>query len=337
MAPDDARPGSTTTTTAPPPRERRVTMRDGTAVFVREWPAAGDARDAGDAGGDAALAPLILCDGLGCDGFIWPYIVKRFAGERRIVHAHYRGHGRSDVPADLDSCNIDVVIKDMAAVLDELGVTGGVWLGHSMGVQVCLEAARAIPERVRGLALLCGSFEKPIETWHHAFFEDEAAPFGNRLMRRIFGGLTQTVIDRWSTLQPAWKALVSSQLAFDVTINGELNPDLVVHDDFRPYMQHLANMDMRVFAKLARSLSTHSTRDYLPRVHVPTLIVGGGRDRFAPLWVSEEMHRLMPHGVSELLPLIAGSHTAPIEEPRLVEKALVRLLARVEGAAAARR
>jgi pimeloyl-ACP methyl ester carboxylesterase len=149
-------------------------------------------------------------------------------------------------------------------------------------------------------------------------------------MRAAFGTITRTVIQRWDLLAPLWKTLVSSQFALDVTLSGELNPELVKPEDFKPYMQHLANMDMRVFARLARDLSEHSARDVLPTVSVPALVVGGGRDRFAPLWVSEEMHALMPAG-TELLRIVQGSHTAPIEEPRLVERALVRLLARVDG------
>ncbi len=315
MAPDGsqrhARPRAAARTQ---PREERIQAPDGTSLFVRAWDAPGG-------------APLILCDGLGCDGFVWRYIVERFAGERPLVHVHYRGHGRSEVPRDLDSACIEVVVDDMAWVLDAVGVDKGVWLGHSMGVQVCLEAVRRLPARVTGLGLLCGSFERPIDTWHHAFFEGDDAPLGNRLMRRVFPDLTRTFIEHWGKLQPVWRAIVSSELVFGATVNSELNPDLVRHEDFRPYMHHLANMDMRVFARLARSLSEHSTRDLLPHIDVPTLIVGGGRDRFAPLWVSEEMHRLIPD--SEILRLVQGSHTAPIEEPRLVERALLRLLARL--------
>ena len=304
--------------------ERVIRARDRTGLVVRTWGAA--------AGGYAAhrrRAPLVLCDGLGCDGFVWRYIIERFAGERTIVHVQYRGHGKSEVPRDLGSARLDVIIDDLALVLDETGVEGGVWLGHSMGVQVCLEVFRRERARVDGLGLLCGSFERPIDTWHHAFFADEEPPLGNRFMRRIFDRLTRNIIDRWSTVQPAWRALVSSDFAFDVTVNGELNPDLVQPGDFRPYMHHLAHMDMRVFATLARDLSQHSARDVLPLVDVPTLVVGGGRDRFAPLWISEEMARLIPGAV--LMPLVQGSHTAPIEEPRLVERALVKLLERVDA------
>src|SRR4051812_34943557 len=157
-----------------------ISVDDGSRLFVRTW----DAPNVDDTNG--ALAPLVLCDGLGCDGFVWRYIIERFAGERRIVHVHHRGHGKSDVPHDVSTVTLANVVDDIVYVLDDVGVESGVWLGHSMGVQVALEGFRRANDRVIGLGLLCGSFERPIDTWHHAFFEDDDAPLENRLMRRAF-------------------------------------------------------------------------------------------------------------------------------------------------------
>jgi pimeloyl-ACP methyl ester carboxylesterase len=89
-------------------------------------------------------------------------------------------------------------------------------------------------------------------------------------------------------------------------------------------------MDMRVFARLARDMRDHSAVDVLPTITVPTLVVGGARDKFAPPWIAEVMHERIRD--SELLMLVEGSHAAPIEQPRLVERALLRTLARVDAA-----
>lgn len=299
------------------PLERMLLAKDGTELSVRTWR------------GDPNKTPLVLCDGLGCDGFIWPYLLQRFVGERPIIHMHYRGHGKSAVPSDMQSVRLPVLVDDLARALQDTGIAGGVWLGHSMGVQVCLEAFRLERARVQGLALLCGSFEHPIDTWHHAFFAGEPAPLGNLVMRRVFTRVTSTVIENWSSLAPLWRRFISSEFAFDATVQGELNPMLLRAADFRPYMKHLAHMDMRVFARLAKDLAVHSAGDLLATIDVPTLIVGGGRDRFCPLWLSEEMHRRIPD--SRLLPLVQGSHCAPLEEPRIVERHLVELLERVDA------
>ena len=52
--------------------------------------------DVRGAGGPA----IVLCDGLGCDGFAWKYLIQDFQDEHTLVHLHWRGHGRSTVPTD---------------------------------------------------------------------------------------------------------------------------------------------------------------------------------------------------------------------------------------------
>jgi pimeloyl-ACP methyl ester carboxylesterase len=301
--------------------ERFVPVDDDVRVLVRTWR------------GDPTRAPLVLLDGLGCDGYVWKYVVQRFAGERSLFHVNYRGHGSSDVPRDLSTVNLDTLVRDLSHALDEAGLPPAVFVGHSMGVQVCLESFRFLRKRVRGLALLFGSYQYPIDTWHHAFFKGDAPPLGNRVMRRVFERVTDLGMRRFPQMRGAWKRLVLSEFALNMTLNGELNPDLLDAEDFRPYMDHLADMDMRVFAALARDLAAHSAADVLPTVDVPTLIMGGGRDRFCPLWLSEDMHDLLGDcgGYKEIVRLVLGSHTGPIEEPRIVERALMRLLSRVDG------
>ena len=41
---------------------------------------------------------LILFDGVGCDGYVWKYIIEDLKGKWNFIHMHYRGHGNSDVP-----------------------------------------------------------------------------------------------------------------------------------------------------------------------------------------------------------------------------------------------
>ena len=44
---------------------------------------------------------ILLCDGLGCDGYVWKYLQWVLAERYRILHFHYRGHGRTPLPADI--------------------------------------------------------------------------------------------------------------------------------------------------------------------------------------------------------------------------------------------
>src|SRR5690606_12058955 len=78
--------------------------------------------------------PLVLCDGIGCDGFIWPYVIDRFRDDHPIIRWHYRGHGRSAVPTDLSRLSLQDLVADLEGILDTLGVEKAVFAGHSMGV-----------------------------------------------------------------------------------------------------------------------------------------------------------------------------------------------------------
>ena len=97
--------------------------------------------------GDGAPA-AILCDGLGCDGFVWKYLKPILSEHRRVMHWHYRGHGKSTVPADPTRIGVNYSCDDLLRLMDHLKLESGVLFGHSMGTQLALEFHRQHPERV---------------------------------------------------------------------------------------------------------------------------------------------------------------------------------------------
>ncbi len=304
--------------------ERFVETRDGHRLFVRTWRPA-----------EAKGPALVLTDGLGCQGYAWAYIVDAFKGERPIVAWQYRGHGRSPVPDDLDSLTVETMVNDLEDVLAATGIERAVFLGYSMGVQVVLEAVRRLTseraapsptraapdaplpdERVAGLVLLCGSFERPLDTWHNLPERYRPPTLTNRVMRRVFPYLSGAFLQFPEHAQQVWQKLIPTRLSYQLALLVELNGRRIDYRDFWPYLQHIGSMDMRVFSALARALSVHSAGDVLPTIEAPTLIIAGARDTFAPLWISEEMHRKIPG--SEILVVRDGTHATPVEHPQLI-------------------
>src|SRR5690348_7207014 len=51
-------------------------------------------------GAPEAALPIVLLDGVGCDGYVWKYLAPELARDRLVVHFHYRGHGRTPLPRD---------------------------------------------------------------------------------------------------------------------------------------------------------------------------------------------------------------------------------------------
>ncbi len=85
--------------------------------------------------GDGPL-DVVLCDGIGCNGFIWRYLRPMLLDRARVIHMHMRGHGSSDQPQDMEAVGIRHVADDWDGLLETLGCRNAVVLGHSMGVQV---------------------------------------------------------------------------------------------------------------------------------------------------------------------------------------------------------
>lgn len=256
---------------------------------------------------------LVCCDGIGCDGYIWKYVVRDLAPHMEVVRWHYRGHGSSEAPEDLSRLRIDALCEDLLAVIDALGKRKVVLLGHSMGVQVILEFHRRYPDRVHGLVPMCGSYGRPLDTFHDNSAMSIAFPYLHKAVKR-FSGVAQRL----------WATVLDTEFAYTVATKTEVNGDLIRREDFRTYFNHLANMDIRHFFGLLEDASSHDTLQHLPDVGVPTLIFAGERDTFTPAWLSSVMHARIPE--SELCFIPGGTHAAPIEVPELVTLRLRRFL-----------
>jgi len=265
--------------------------------------------------GDGAPA-LVCCDGIGCDGFAWKYIVRDFATRHRIVRWHYRGHGRSGIPKDAGRVGFDDISADLDSVLQATGTAQAVLLGHSMGVQVALEHHRRRPEQVLGLVLLCGSHGLPLDTFHDS-----------KALKILLPSMIAAAARYPQAMSLIWRLAASGEVAYQFATHFEVNGRLVRRDDFAPYFRHLAGMDPQLFLGMLRHASEHTAFDHLPHVNVPTLIVAGTEDTFTPYWLSREMHSRIPG--AELLTVPGGTHVAPIEHPELITLRLEKFLARI--------
>lgn len=265
--------------------------------------------------GPANAPAVVFCDGIGCDGYVWKYLEASLLATHRVVHFHYRGHGRTPMPRDPRRVDIADLADDLAAVLDAAvgDGAGAVLAGHSMGVQVCLEAYRRHRDRVRGLILLCGSYGTPLRTFKGKRTLEQVLPFVRFAVNRI-PTIAQTLVTR----------LVPTELAYQIATRFEINGELIRRDDFFPYLEHMARVDVRLFLEMLAAAGRHTARELLEHVAVPTLIVAGDRDGFTPADLSAEMHRLIRD--SELHVVQGGSHTAPIERPAEVTERIADFL-----------
>jgi pimeloyl-ACP methyl ester carboxylesterase len=260
------------------------------------------------------LPPVLFCDGIGCDGYVWRYL-RDDLSDRFRLHPHYRGHGRTTAPRDPTHVRVEDLADDIASVLDDAQVTRGILIGHSMGVQVALETYRRHSARVAGLVLVCGAPSHPLKTFRGSATLEDLLPLVERWIRRVPG-----VVNRLT------RTLLPTRLAYEVASRLEIRRELVEPNDFMPYLEGMARIDARLFVAMLSSAAQHSAEDLLPQIKIPTLVVAAERDGFTPPERSRAMAAAIPG--CELLEIEGASHTAPIERPSLVDSTIRDFIAR---------
>lgn len=251
---------------------------------------------------------VVLTDGIGCDGFAWKYFQPHVAADHRTVHWHYRGHGRSGLPKDPARIDIAAHARDLLAVMDKAGVEKAILCGHSMGVQVSLETYHLAPDRVAGLAMMCGSYGKVTATFH-----------GSDVLKRVLPTVIQFVEENQGLVRALW-GRIPPGIAFKLaSLMGEVDGVSLREEDFRWYLEHVASLEPSLFLSMLKLAGEHTAEDYLPQIHVPSLIVAAERDTFTPSRLAEHMAETIPG--AELVMLKGASHAAPVEQPETVAHA----------------
>ncbi len=95
---------------------------------------------------------LVLVHGWACDRGNWSAQAGPLSAGRRVVTLDLAGHGESG--AARRDWTIGSFGEDVAAVVNALALESVVLIGHSMGGDVILQAARRLPGRVAGLVML---------------------------------------------------------------------------------------------------------------------------------------------------------------------------------------
>ncbi len=100
--------------------------------------------------GDPTAPPLILLHGLFGSSANWLGIARRLAADFRLIIPDLRNHGRSAHAMLMD---YPVMVEDLLALMDRLGISAAHLCGHSMGGKVAMWLALQHPERLERLVV----------------------------------------------------------------------------------------------------------------------------------------------------------------------------------------
>lgn len=256
----------------------------------------------------APLVPVVLLDGIGCDGFAWKYLAEGFARERDVYHLHYRGHGRSGAPVNGEKIDIPTHAQDALSLLDHFRLPGAIMVGHSMGTQVALEVFNQRPEAVSGMALLCGSHGNLTSTVR-----------GTDLLKQVLPTMIDYTSNHLGLVRGLWSRM-PVKLSYHVAKwTGDLGNRAMREEDFRWYLKHVSAMDPALFLPMLRAAGEHDAAPILSTIHLPVLVVAAERDTFSPSYLAKQTADAIVG--ARYLELKGASHGAPVEQPEVILKA----------------
>ncbi|MEQ4208899.1 alpha/beta hydrolase [Actinopolymorpha sp. B17G11] len=241
--------------------------------------------------------PLVLVHGHPFDRSMWQPQVAHFSRQGwRVIVPDLRGYGESTVVPGLTT--LETFARDIAHLLEHLGIGHHVIGGLSMGGQIVMEYYRLFPDRVRAL-LLADTFAAG-ETEHGKKVRNDTA---DRVLREGMEGYATELLP----------GMVAQRTL-------EAMPEVAAHV--------LGMMRRTSPAGAAAALRGRAERrdyvDMLARISVPTLVVVGSADEFTPVSDARLIQERIPDAT---LAIVDGvGHMPNLERPGEFNAAFEKLL-----------
>jgi pimeloyl-ACP methyl ester carboxylesterase len=246
--------------------------------------------------------PLVLIHGFASSTRIWDAVEPALAASHRVVRVDLLGHGRSAKPAG-DEYGMRTQAQRVAAVLDHLGISHAIVVGHSTGGLVATSLAEQRHDLVRALAL--------VDTGPSAdaFVSDGIA--GKLLLTPVLGELLWRL--RTDDLIRSAAATAFSKPGFAVP------PEVV--DDANALTYHALSATSNAGEAF---LAEESVPDRLRSLNLPLLVVFGQDDK---RWHSSsaQQYRAVPGATVTVLQGIG--HSVIQEDPAQAAELLLAFAA----------
>jgi sigma-B regulation protein RsbQ len=240
--------------------------------------------------GPEEARPMVFAHGFGCDQTMWRHVAPKFADRFRVITYDLVGAGGSD-PAAWDAdryASLEAHAEDLVDLVSELDLHDVVFVGHSVSAMIGALAQVREPGRFARLVMVGPS---------PRYLDDDG----------YVGGFTAEAIEE------LLESLASNYLGWSTAM-----APVIVGNPERPQLgQELAEvfcrMDPAVARVFARATFLTDTRDVLPRITAPTLVLQCAEDVIAPRAVGEYVAGRIPR--STLVHLSATGHCPNLSAP----------------------
>jgi sigma-B regulation protein RsbQ len=246
---------------------------------------------------------MVFAHGFGCDQHMWRFVAPAFEDDFRVIVFDYAGAGDAD-PTAYDPerhGSLDGYAADVVEICRELGVKGGVFVGHSVSSMIGVLADRADPELFDKLVLVSPSPR-------YINDEDYVGGFTESDIRELLDSLDSNYLGWSSTMAP-------------VIMGNADRPELGAE-----LTASFCRTDPAIARRFAEVTFLSDNRADLATVQTPALVLQCTDDAIAPVSVGEYVARTMPHGT--LVMLDATGHCPNLSAPKATVDAIAAFVRR---------
>ncbi len=243
--------------------------------------------------------PVVLLHGYPLSSAIWREQLQSLSDQFRIITPDLRGHGKSHAPDEV--YEMDLMARDVLALLDSLSIQKAVIMGHSMGGYVTLAAWKMQPARFLGLGMIASRSGADSE---------EARQ--NRLK------MAERVAKEGSS--------VVAESMIPILFAPGLPADDPIIEQTRTII--LNTKSVGIIGALKGMAARPDYSPMLPNLDIPVLILAGDKDQVIPPQRSEAMAAAIAS--STLVTVENAGHMPMLEQPHATTMAIRNFLSEIE-------
>jgi sigma-B regulation protein RsbQ len=240
---------------------------------------------------------MIFAHGFGCDQTMWRHVAPAFESRFRTVLFDHVGAGDSDLSAYVPDKykSLDGYADDLIELVRALGLTGAVFVGHSVSAMIGVLAVVKAP----------GLFYELVLVGPSPRYIDDGDYIGGFSAEQI-----EELLDFLAENPMGW-----SQAMGPAIMGNPARPELA-----EELTASFCRSDPMIARAFARATFTADNRDDLPRVATRTLILQCREDIIAPEAVGRYVHDQIPG--SDFVLLSATGHCPHLSAPSEVIAAI---------------
>jgi 3-oxoadipate enol-lactonase len=246
--------------------------------------------------------PVVLLHGFPFRGVIWHEQQERLSDRYRVIAPDLRGHGQSPAPPGV--YEMELLARDVLALLDALLVEKAVILGHSMGGYVALAAWKLAPDRFVGLGLIASQADADTEIARQGRY---------KLAKKVAAEGSKVVAE----------ALLPKLFARNLPAGT-------------PFVDQLRQMILNtssagIIGSLQGMAQRSDSGPLLPNINIPVLVLAGDKDQIIPCENAPAMAAAL--AAATLASVKNAGHLPMLEQPQATTAAIRDFLRTVAQAA----